>query len=101
MIQYSDLTTALGELMVAQIITPSSAMPSNDPNFNNILPRIIDDAEQRIYRELDFLAQRTTDYSTTLTANSRTAALPTATLFVVVEGVNVITPVTAATPAQG
>lgn len=54
--QYSDLTTALGDLMVVTITDASSASPSNDTNFNNILPRIIDDAEQRIYRELDFLA---------------------------------------------
>lgn len=54
--QYSDLTTALGDLMVVTITNAASATPSNDTNFNNILPRIIDDAEQRIYRELDFLA---------------------------------------------
>lgn len=100
-ITYSDLTTALGELLVYQISNPASATPSNDTNFNNILPRIIDDAEQRIYRELDFLAQRVPpDSSTALTANVRTAALPTATLFVVVQNINVITP-TATQPAAG
>lgn len=100
-IAYSDLTTALGELLVYQIPNPASATPSNDTNFNNILPRIIDDAEQRIYRELDFLAQRVPpDSSTALTANVRTAALPTSTLFVVVQNINVITP-TATLPVAG
>jgi hypothetical protein len=99
-IAYSDLTTALGELMVVTITNSASATPSNDPNFNNILPRIIDDAEQRIYRELDFLYDRTTDSSTALTANSRSATLPTANIFVVVQGVNVITPAATA-PAAG
>lgn len=99
-IAYSDLTTALGDLLVVQITSPASATPSNDTNFNNILPRIIDDAEQRIYRELDFLYDRTPDSSTTLTANNRQATLPTGNIFVVVQGVNVITPV-ATQPAAG
>jgi len=99
-IAYTDLTTALGDLMVVTITSPSSATPSNDTNFNNILPRIIDSAEQRIYRELDFLYDRTTDSSTSLTANSRSATLPTANIFVVVQGVNVITPAATA-PAAG
>lgn len=100
MIEYSDLTTALGDLLVVQITSPASATPSNDPNFNNILPRIIDDAEGRIYRELDFLYARVTDSSTALTSNSRSVPLPTANIFVVVQGVNVITPA-GATPATG
>jgi hypothetical protein len=99
-IAYTDLTTALGELMVVTITNSASATPSNDTNFNNILPRIIDAAEQRIYRELDFLYDRTTDSSTMLTANSRSATLPTANIFVVVQKINVITPAGAA-PAAG
>ena len=99
-IAYSDLTTALGGLMVVTITSPSSATPSNDTSFNNILPRIIEAAEQRIYRELDFLYDRTTDSSTALTSNVRTVALPTAKIFVVVQGVNFITPYTA-TPTTG
>lgn len=100
-INYSGLTTALGDLLIVPITNPASATPSSDTNFNNILPRIIDAGEQRIYRDCDFLTTRTTDYSTNLTSNSRQAALPTASLFVVVEGVNVITPIGAATPAAG
>lgn len=30
-------------------------VPVNDPNYQAIVPRMIDDAEQRIYRELDLL----------------------------------------------
>lgn len=99
-IAYSDLTTALGDLMVVQITSAGSATPSNDTNFNNILPRIIDDAEQRIYRELDFLYSRTVDSSTSLTQNLRTATMPTANIFVVVQKINVITPA-ATSPSAG
>lgn len=99
-ITYSDLTTALGDLMVVTITNPASAAPSNDTNFNNILPRIIDDAEQRIYRELDFLYDREPDSSTSTTNNVRTVTLPTAKTFVVVQGLNAITPASTA-PAAG
>ena len=99
-IAYTDLTTALGDLMVVTITAPASATPSNDTNFNNILPRIIEAAEQRIYRELDFLYDRTTDATTSLQSNSRSMPLPTANIFVVVQGVNVISP-PGVTPAAG
>lgn len=104
--QYSDLTTALGDLLVIPIITPASATPSSSADFNNILPRIIDSAEQRIYRELDFLHLVTTDANTALTANSRTATLPTSVngvagaQFVVVQSASAITPAPA-TPLTG
>lgn len=86
--QYSDLTTALGELMVAVITNPASANPSNDPNFNAILPNIINDAEQRIYRELDFLATRQTVYEANALANARIMSIPATTI--VLQGANII-----------
>jgi hypothetical protein len=98
---YSDVTTALGDLLEYVIVTPTSATPSNDTNFNNIIPRAFEYTEGRIYRELDFVSCRTIDFSTNLTANSRTATLPTATSFFVVQGVNVITPVGAMSPQAG
>ena len=52
-IQYSDLTTQLTDLLEYPLVSASSATPSSDPNFNNILPAIVYDAEQRIYREID------------------------------------------------
>ena len=96
--QYSDLTTQLGDLLQYPITSAGSATPSSDTSFNNILPAIITDAEQRIYRELDFLATRLTDASLSLSANSRTLTIPTQ--IIVVQEVNVITPAATA-PAAG
>lgn len=88
--EYSDLTTRLGDLLVIPITDSASATPSSDTNFNNILSAIITDAEQRIYREIDFLATRTEDFSLTFTANVRTLTIPDR--IIIVQDVNVITP---------
>lgn len=96
--QYSDLTIQLGDLLVVPITNPTSATPSSDTNFNNILPAIITDAEQRIYRELDFLATRTADATLSLAPNSRTLTIPEQ--IIIVQEVNVITPA-AAVPSAG
>jgi hypothetical protein len=87
--QYTDLTTALGELMVVTITNPASATPSNDPNFNNILPNIINDAEQRIYRELDFLYTRSTAWEPNAFINQNLISIPSTTI--VLQGANIIT----------
>ena len=65
-------------------------VPSTDPNFVQELPNIIDDAEQRIYRELDLLATVIRDSSGTFTANSRNFTFPQH--FIVSESMNVFTP---------
>ena len=66
-------------------------IPATDPNYQTVIPSIIDDAEQRIYRELDLLATIVRDQSGTLTANSRNFTLPqTQGRFVVTESMNVI-----------
>ena len=96
--QYSDLTTQLGELMVVPITSAASATPSSDVNFNNILPAIITDAEQRIYRELDFLATRIANSTLSFAPNSRTLVIPSQ--IIVVQEVNVITPAST-TPIAG
>lgn len=98
---YSDVTTALGDLLQYPITSAASATPSSSADFNNILPRCFEYTEGRIYRELDFIVARTFDTSTNLTANTRTVTLPTVTQFFVIQGVNAISPATAATPAQG
>lgn len=73
---YSDIITALGDLLEVQITAPASATPSNDTNFNNIIKSIINDAELRIYRELDFITARLIDTTATTTVNSKTVTLP-------------------------
>lgn len=61
-----------------------------------ILPNIIDFAEQRIYRELDFLTTQTTATGT-LTASSRNVTIPSTVI--VLQDVNVITPVSTSADA--
>ena len=87
---YSTFVTALANTLV---------LPSNDPNFVTELPSIIDDAEQRCYRELDLLSTVVRDSSLTLTANSRnfTLPVPASGRFVVTNGFNVYTPATTTT----
>jgi hypothetical protein len=66
--------------------------------MNTAIPRIIDYAEQRIYRELDLLETRVRDISSSTTANSRNFTVPAQ--IVVVEGVNIATPA-GSTPDSG
>lgn len=69
-------------------------IPSTDANYLAALPRIIDDGEQRIYRETDLLSTIVRDATGVLTPNSRTFTLPQANgRFVVTESMNVFTPV--------
>lgn len=83
---YSQYVTSLANTLV---------VPSTDPNFVTELPNIIDDAEQRIYRELDLLSTIVRDQTGTLTANSRNFTFPQH--FVVSESINVFTPASSTT----
>jgi hypothetical protein len=66
----------------------------SDPSLT--IPKAIEYAENRMFRELDLLVERVTDSTTTLSSGNRNFTLPTATgTFVRVEQVNVITPVAA------
>lgn len=58
-------------------------------NLSAVLPNIIDMAEQRIYRELDFLTTETTT-TANLSAASRNLAIPSTVI--VLQDANVITP---------
>jgi hypothetical protein len=72
-----------------------------DAGFVTALPNIIDDAEQRLYRELDLLSTVVTATGT-LTTGSRKFTLPTTSgTFVVVEEVNAITPAGTTNPELG
>jgi hypothetical protein len=82
---YTQFVTTLSTMLV---------VPSTDPNFLAVLPNIIDDGEQRCYRELDLLSTVVRDSSAALTANSRSFTLPNDLgQFVVTNGFNVYTPV--------
>jgi hypothetical protein len=70
---------------------------TNDPNFAPMIQAIVNGGEQRIYRELDFLAVRTSNFSLSFTANSRTLDItPLLSLatgpIIRVTGLGVVTP---------
>lgn len=72
-------------------------VPATNANFLVALPQIIKNAEERIYRDCDFLSTRTTQ-TATLVSGTRTVTVPTFTdngqtcSFKVVQSVNLITP---------
>lgn len=87
---YTTLTSSLANLM---------AISASDSNFLGILPEIIDYAELRIQRDLDFLNSVTTDSSQHLTVGSRSVTAPSN--FVTIQQLNVITPSTVTVPDNG
>lgn len=89
--QYSDVVNALANLL---------EIPPADVDFSAILPRCIDYAEQRLYRELNLDASSLRLMTSVPSAGNRNIVIPIGT-FVVLEGVNVITPVSATSPETG
>ena len=90
---YNTFTTTLATFLV---------VPVNDPDFQVALPSIINDSEQRIYRDLDLLTTIVRDSSAALVAGNRNFNLPTAQgTFVVMEDINVITPAGTTNPDLG
>lgn len=90
-LNYTTLVSTLNNLL----------QETGSADFTNIIPNIIDDAEQRIYRELNFLAQREDDTSITTTSGTRAINLSgTALPCMVVEQVALITPA-GASPTSG
>ena len=78
--QYSDLTAALGAYL---------ATDTTEANFVVVLPRIIEQAELRCYRDIDFLATRVI-YTTNLTVGVWT--LPTPAGWIVGRTINLTLP---------
>ncbi|MGB8632682.1 MAG: hypothetical protein WCD69_25450 [Xanthobacteraceae bacterium] len=77
-------------------------IPSTDADYQTVLPNIIDDAEQRIYRDIDLLNTITRDYSAAFTTGTRTFNLPaTNGTFYVVDSIYAITPFGTAVPDNG
>lgn len=79
---YTQFVNSLATLLV---------IPVNNADYQTILPNIIDDGEQRCYRDLDLLSTIIRDQSGTLTANSRNFTFPQH--IVVLESLNVFSPV--------
>lgn len=86
MLTYNTYVAQMQNLMVVKY--------SSDPDFQTFLPGCIDYAEQRLYREGDFLATRVVDTTGLLTTNQRTFAYPVPTLgsFLVIEEISAYTP---------
>lgn len=83
----------------AQIAT-MAVVAEDDPAFLTILPQMITYAENRIYREVDFLFTSIANTSYSLTVGSRSISVPPG-IFVVPEQINVITPATVTNPNLG
>src|SRR5437868_1073681 len=91
---------------IAQIATitaiSSNTLVNGDAAFGAIAPGMIDYAEQRCYREGDFLATYVTDTSTNVVANQRIFNYPTGTgTFLVIDQINIITPFGATAASSG
>jgi hypothetical protein len=83
-------TPNTGANYITQIAT-MAVVDTTDPNFLNILPAMITYAENRIYRELDFLFSSISTTAYTLTTGNRQLSVPAGT-FVVPEQINVLLP---------
>ena len=84
---------------VNQIAT-MAVVDATDPAFLVILPQMITYAENRIYRDVDFLFTSTSSTAYGLTVGTRSIVVPAGT-FVVPEQINLITPVGVTNPDQG
>lgn len=88
---YTTLQTALSTL---------TAIPTTNADFQAILPTAIEYGEGRCYRDLDLVAATVTDASSALSASVRNFTLPTTVgTFLIVTGMNVITPAATAPEA--
>lgn len=77
-----------------QQVSNLMVIPSSDPNFQTMLPGMIDYAEQRIYRELDPLFVQVTDSTASVSSGVRNFAPPTGMgTFITIDELNIITPV--------
>ena len=89
---------------ITQIAT-MAVVEENNADFLKILPQMITYAENRMYRDIDFLftSEASTSYSVSL--NSRTITLPVPALaggtLVVTEQINLITPAGTSNPNLG
>jgi len=95
MLNYGTFTTQLANFLV---------IPAGNTEFAVALPSIIDDAEQRMYRDLDLLNTVYTDTSVTLTSGLRSFTEAVSTTngpFLVTQEINVITPAGTTNPELG
>jgi len=94
------MTTGLTYSTYKTQIATLAVVDENDPAFLTILPQTITYAENRMYRDLDFLftSQSVTGYA--LVQGNRSLTVPEGT-FVVTEQINIITPAGTINPNLG
>lgn len=73
---------------VAQIAN-LAVVPVTDPNFQLLIPQMIQYAELRMQRDMDFLSTQVQDTTYSLTANSNNLSLPTNS-FVVLQTIQIV-----------
>lgn len=87
MLTYNTFVSSLANFLV---------VPLTDQNFVDALPRIIDDSEQRLYRELDLLVTRDFTEALVMSPGIFAYGIPVSAgghgPFVVIETISVITP---------
>jgi hypothetical protein len=94
------MTTGLTYATYKTQIATLAVVSETDANFLTILPSMIDYAELRICRDVDFLSASVSNSSYALTANDRRLTIPAGT-FVVSEQLNIITPAGTTNPEAG
>ena len=94
------MTTGLNYSQYVTQIATLAVVDENDTAFQTILPQMITYAENRMYRELDFLFTSISTTAYGLTIGSRQIAVPTG-VFVVPEQINLISPAGTSDPNIG
>jgi hypothetical protein len=94
------MTTGLTYTTYKSQIATMAVVEESDPNFLTILPMMIDYAELRMYRDLDFLFTSTTNSTQTCVVGNRQITVPVGT-FVVTDQINVISPAGTVNPDAG
>ena len=94
------MTTGLTYATYTEQMATMAVVDQTDPAFQVILPQMITYAENRMYRDIDFLFTSVSSTAYGLTAGSRTISVPSGT-FVVPEQINVITPAGTTNPDLG
>jgi hypothetical protein len=83
-VNYTQIVTALSTI---------TSIPSDNTDFAAILPSAFAYADGRIYRELDMLTANVRESSSSTVASNRNFTIPTTLgTFLIVDGINVITP---------
>ena len=92
--------TVSGTMSYVQQIAEMAVVDQTDANYLAILPAMITYAENRMYRDLDFMFTSTSITGYTITNGSRQITIPEGTI-VVSEQINVITPAGQSNPDAG